>query len=166
MRRIVLASVVAAVCGLVHSASGQQPVAATGCASCGQTQQAYVAGNCGFGKCGCHSYGGVPGCCQCAPSPYDHVWDGFCDEKLRCRQRLQETFWFVPGRGYETVSYQSTVETTGPMIETTEPMMVAPQHQGTPVVPMPAAPQPAPEVKAPEPQAEKTIRWPWVPRLW
>ena len=47
-----------------------------------------------------------------------------------------------------------------------KPMTVAPQHQDTPVAPMPAAPQPAPEVKAPEPQPEKTTGWPWIPRFW
>jgi hypothetical protein len=170
MRRIVLATAVVAVCGLVHSASGQQPVTTAGCASCGQTQQVCAAGNCGHRNCGSHGYGGVPGCCRCAPSQYDNVWDGFCDEKQRCRQRLRETFWFIPGCGYETVSYQTTIVTTAATTDTTTdttgPTMVAPQHQDTPAAPMPAAPKPAPEVKAPDPEAEKATQWPWIPKFW
>jgi hypothetical protein len=168
MRRVMWVAVVVAVGGFVDAALGQDQVGTPGCATCGQHQQVGSAAG-----CGCRASGGVPGCCRCGPSKCDNVWDGFCDEKLRCKQRLQETFWFLQwGRSYEVVQWQSTEVGTAVVVAQDDPEpdpverpMIAPSLE-MPSEPAPAAPQPMVEPVPPEEEAEKTTRWPWIPRLW
>ena len=167
MRRVMLVAVVGVAACFVQAALGQDQMAAPGCASCGQRQQVrtYAARGCDR-----HDYGGVPGCCRCGPSKCDHVWDGFCDEKARCKQRLRETFWFLPGgRSYEVTECQPAVSGIQVVVEPATAEMapaVAPQLQEMPAEPAPADPQPAAEPKPPEEEPAETTRWPWIPRFW
>ena len=40
----------------------------------------------GAPACACPGYscGWVPGCAQCQPSRYDHIWDGYCQRQPLC----------------------------------------------------------------------------------
>jgi len=177
MRRVMWVAVFAAGGVFAQSASGQQ-VVSQGCDTCAQHQQVrtYAAL-----RCGCHHYGGTPGCCRCGPSKCDNAWEGFCDEKARCAQRWRDTFWFLCwGGSHEVIEYQSPTECTEPTAEMTGQPAAEPATQpatplqapSTPVVPpqleqMPEEPAPAaPEPNPPETSTDQTTRWPWIPRFW
>lgn len=84
MRSMCWVASVLAICGLVGTAAGLDPIP-SGCATCNSRgwYGAYAAP-----ACAAPAFGMVEGCCERAPSCCDNAWAGYCQERdwpLSCR---------------------------------------------------------------------------------
>jgi len=108
-----------------------------GCHRCGASA-AYAAP-----ACGAPGYGWAPGCCECAPSCCDHVWDGYCQQKAARRCCARKASCAAP-----CLECQPGVDPMTPPPGSVLDMLPAPQPAAPALDAVPEVPEP-PQPPAP-----------------